>query len=125
LIYTDHVYSEDQTFKFLKKLNQYGFSVSKGQVEHPGESFCRSLDFEDGHYLEFIHIGKKGREIFAPGISFGTPKGFVTHLKNINNFMYFLVILSIYPISFSLYFIFFNYFSCSSPNNPEQIKFYI
>jgi hypothetical protein len=69
--FIDHIYTEDKSFKFLKKLKKYGFSISDNQVEHPGQSHCRFLLLGDNRYLEFIHIGKRDGKVFASGLSFG------------------------------------------------------
>lgn len=70
----DHIYTMDINHKFMKKLEQAGFTLAKHTVEHPGKHFCRFIMIKkigaDGkQYLEFVHIGKGGVDWGKAGLS--------------------------------------------------------
>ncbi len=74
----DHMYTMDQNFKFREKLQHAGFRLRDYEVEHPGQFFCRFIQFSemDGRkqYLEFIHIGRGGLKWKIPGLSLTSDK---------------------------------------------------
>lgn len=72
----DHSYSVDRGFAFRKKLGRAGFSLGDHMVEHPGKHFCRFIAMpiskkSGRQYLEFVHVGKGGKDYGIPGLSLG------------------------------------------------------
>ena len=88
-IQIDHCYNEDKNFKFMKKLGQCGFDLDPSMVEHPGKAFCKFIIFQSKNkreraYLEFVHVGKGGKEELTPGLSFSFTENLEKFSKKIN-----------------------------------------
>lgn len=76
MIFFDHVYTGDHGFRFLKKLEKFGFTLVPTTTEHPGRHFCRFIKFpapettRKAQYLEFVW--GKARRVRHGGYCFGS-----------------------------------------------------
>lgn len=86
----DHTYTNDDNYRFLKKLEKYGFKLMDSETEHPGKHFCRFIGFTENplrrrQYIEFVKVKKNGIKITKPGVSFGCTKELKSYFEKIKD----------------------------------------